>query len=335
MTHANRTSGKSVDRVVPVSQALTHRGVLASTWLADHINAAIHPYEVRLKAMPDGLKITGEELGVDLTHKILTALDELDYGSGHVDPAAAEAAIADVMKFALSHDLSFRLPGLPRPLRPLTLSQLSFMTSLLDPANKFVIGVGSTGTGKTHMAIAAGLNLLQQDAVKSVVITRPRVLAEGEVMTAALRAETEYDNQFVPIEDELRELLGHEEAQRLIKNRKVEITPLGRMRGRTFNDAFVYIDEAQNISVRMLRMALTRTGQRSRLVVTGDVAQIDLTGGEPSGLPHLLDLLKASDLAVVHHFQRQEIIRSDLVCELEALYESAEAQDEPDKRTAA
>ncbi len=149
------------------------------------------------------------------------------------------------------------------------------------------------------------------------------MILEGEVITESIRAETSDDFQLRPIEDELHALLGPAEVRRLKEREQLEILPLGRMRGRTFNDAFIVIDEAQNMTVRKMRMALSRLGLGSRMVVTGDPTQIDLHEEEPSGLPHLINMIADTDIALVHEFQGAHIIRSDVVARLEALYERA------------
>jgi phosphate starvation-inducible PhoH-like protein len=170
------------------------------------------------------------------------------------------------------------------------------------------------------MAIAAGLNHVAESRFKSLVITRPHVRLEGEVMTPERRADITYDEQLTPIEDELHALIGREDTQRRIDQGLIEIMPLGRMRGRTFNETFVVVDEAQNMTVRQMRMAVTRLGRGSCMVVTGDPVQNDLPGDEPSGLTHLLGMIAGTDLAVVHQFQNIEIIRNHLVASLETLY---------------
>jgi phosphate starvation-inducible PhoH-like protein len=157
-------------------------------------------------------------------------------------------------------------------------------------------------------------------------------MMEGEVMTPALRAETGPDEQLTAIEDALHDLIGHEALKRLAGSGQIEITPLGRMRGRTFNDSFIIVDEAHNMTVRKMRMVVTRIGQDSRMVITGDPAQVDLPGDEPSGLAHLLGLIKGTDLALVHEFTRRQIIRNDLVARLETLYAG---EDAPGLRAAA
>lgn len=157
--------------------------------------------------------------------------------------------------------------------------------------------------------------------VKHIVITRPHVVMEGEVITQATRKEMDQDDQFDFFEDILRDLIGYQEFTRLIEQRMLELTPLGHMRGRTFNDSFIIVDEAQNMTIRKMRMAVTRIGQGSRMVVTGNPDHVDLRGGETSGLSHLLRLLQGTDVASVHHFEKNQIIRTNIVARLEELYE--------------
>lgn len=163
----------------------------------------------------------------------------------------------------------------------MSLSQAAFMNAMLSGHRSLIFGVGPTGTGKTHLAIAAGLNQVAESRFKTLVITRPRVRLEGEIMTPELHAETAYNEQLTPIEDELYALIGRADTRRQIDQGLIEIMPLGRMRGRTFNETFVVVDEAQNMTVRKMRMAVTRLGRGSRMVVTGDPVQNDLPGDGP------------------------------------------------------
>jgi len=239
---------------------------------------------------------------------------------GRVDEALIRDTVATVVKNALKHELSYSLAGLRGALHPMSLSQTAFMSTMLSGHRSLIFGVGPTGTGKTHLAIAAGLNQVAESQFKKLVITRPRVRLEGEIMTPELRAETTYSEQLTPIEDELHALIGRADTRRRIEQGLIEIMPLGRMRGRTFNETFIVVDEAQNMTVRNMRMAVTRLGRGSRMVVTGDPVQNDLPSGETSGLTHLLGMIAGTDLALVHQFQNVEIIRNDLVARIETLY---------------
>lgn len=289
------------------------------------IEQAVRPFRVQFAPRSDGMGVSGDKIGVTLAAAILEKIAEtLRSGGSH--EGLIEEAIASVVGHALKFDLAYRLKGINQAVRPMSLSQVGFMNTLLFSERSLIFGIGPTGTGKTHLAIAAGLSLLAEGRVKSLVLTRPRIMLEGETMTAALRAETAYDEQLTPIDDELRHLIGHEEIRQLTERGLIEIMPLGRMRGRTFNDCFIVVDEAQNMTVAKMRMAVTRMGRNSRMVVTGDPAQIDLFGDEASGLTHLLQLIAGTDLAAIHHFETYQIIRDPLVARLETLYSEAGAE---------
>ncbi|MDO8799821.1 PhoH family protein [Phenylobacterium sp.] len=315
----------TASKVVSLPPQLVERLLSGQGASIRRIEQALRPYSVRVSPRPDALALAGEEIAVTLAAAILEKIAELLRSEGGHE-GLVEEAIAAAIGHALKFDLAYRLKGISQAVRPMSLSQVGFMNTLLHSDRSLIFGVGPTGTGKTHLAIAAGLSLLAEGRIKHLVMTRPRVMLEGEVMTAALRAETAYDEQLIPIEDELRQLIGHDEIQQLTERGMIEVMPLGRMRGRTFNDSMLLVDEAQNMTVSKMRMAATRIGRNGRLVVTGDPAQVDLTGGEEvSGLTHLLKLVTGTDLAAVHRFETYQIIRNPVVARLEALYSQAAA----------
>lgn len=287
---------------------------------ARSLEAAVQPFRLHLAGASGGVALTGDPVAIGLGRQMLEQMTGILHGGARIDEIEVRRIAAATVETALKHDLAFRLSGLRLPVRPMSLSQVAFLNAMLFSQQSLIFGLGPTGTGKTHLAIVAGLALVADEKFKSLVITRPHVLMEGEVMTPSLRAETIYDEQFAPIEDELRELISPEEIRRLTDQGRIEIAPLGRMRGRTFNESFIIVDEAQNLSVKKMRMAVTRLGRGSRMVITGDMAQTDLPQGEASGLPHLLNLISGTDLALVHQFSLSQIIRNDLVARLEALY---------------
>jgi phosphate starvation-inducible PhoH-like protein len=284
------------------------------------IERAVRPYFLQIIPQAGAVRLAGDEVAVALAAKMMEPIGAALRATGRADEALIRDTAASVIQTALRHELSYNLVGLRGALRPMSLSQTAFMNAMLSGHRSLIFGVGPTGTGKTHMAIAAGLNQVAESRFKSLVITRPRVRLEGEIMTPELRAETTYNEQLTPIEDELHALIGRADTRLRIEQGLIEIVPLGRMRGRTFNETFVVVDEAQNMTVRQMRMAVTRLGRRSCMVVTGDPVQNDLPSGETSGLTHLLGMIAGTDLAVVHQFQNIEIIRNDLVARLETLY---------------
>jgi len=286
------------------------------------IERALRPYRLQVTPGPAGVRIAGDGVAVTLAHEMLDRIARTLAAGAHLDEALVATTARTVVDNALRHDLAFRLTGLRHPVRPLSLSQVAFLDTLLYSGRPLIFGVGPTGTGKTHLAVAAGLTLVAEERFKSLVITRPHERLAGEIITPEVRAETAADDQLTPITDVLRDLVGHDEIKRLMEGGMLDIVPLGRLRGRTFNDSFVIIDDAHNMSVRKMRMAVTRIGRNARMVVTGDPSQSELPSDEPSGLAHLLGLLAPTDLALVHRFNSREIVRNDLVARIEALYEN-------------
>lgn len=320
-------SPKPRSRTIKLSDRAADRLRVNSGGFVEWAKGALHPFTFTLHGGLDGTEVHGDDIAVVIVAETAERVGGEGAESGRVDPAIYQQVFAHIVDDALKHDLAFRLKGLVRPVRPMSLSQVSFMHSLLNRDMDFVIGLGPTGTGKTHLAIAAALNQLAEEKVKHIVVTKPHVLMEGEVVTAETRQEVQYDEQFIAFEDAFHDLVGHDEFKRLCTTRRLEITPLGRMRGRTFNDSFIIVDEAQNMTVRKMRMALTRMGQDSRLVVSGDASQSDLPSGETSGLLHLLNLIKGSDLAKIHQFEGRQIIRNPIVARLESLYGDGDVEE--------
>jgi len=297
-----------------------------------NIQSAVRPFRAAISPIAGGIRVAGDEIAVSLIVEMMRRIAEAARAGHAINEPMVTAVAESTVQDALKHELAFRLNGIHSAVRPMSLSQVAFMNAMLFSDRPLIFGVGPTGTGKTHLAIAAGLNLIADKHFKSMVVTRPRGMLEGDIMTAALRAETVYDEQLTPIEDALRDLIGRDETRRQIEHGLLEITPLGRMRGRSFNDCFILTDEAQNMGKKMMRMALTRLGRNSRMVVTGDPAQVALAGDEPSGLPHILKHIAGSEIALVHQFQNHQIIRNPTVARIEAIYS---AEDDPEIRAAA
>lgn len=281
---------------------------------------AVSPFRIQISPHAGGVRLVGDGVAVKLVAEMLLQIGEALAAGSPVGDDTIEATISRVVQAALKHELAYRLNGLPHALRPMSLSQVAFMNALRSAERPLIFGVGPAGTGKTHLAVAAGLNQVAEKRFKSLIVTRPRVLLEGEIMTPALRAETQYDEQLTLIEDVLHDLLGPDEIKRQTDHGLIQVMPLGRMRGRTFNESFILVDEAQNMTVRKMRMVLTRLGRASNMVITGDPSQTDLPGDEPSGLAHILGLISETNLALIYRFQNQQIIRNDLVARIEALY---------------
>ena len=292
--------------------------------LLKSLEDTVRPFRFTVARVSDGAELSGDRVAVMFAAAVLEHIAAYNQQSQSLDLTTIDDAIATISETMLKREFAFRFEGMFSPVRPASFAQIAFMKLLLAKDEKLLFGIGPTGTGKTHLAIAAGINMLAEERINHLVITRPHVLLEGEVVTAATRQETQYDEQFKAIEDALEALIGYDTFDRLAQRHKIEITPLGQLRGRTFNKALVIVDDAQNLTKRKMRMVVTRLGQGSRMVLTGDPSQVDLRSDEPSGLPHILNLVQGTDLAAVFKFERSEIIRNPIVARLENLYAQEE-----------
>lgn len=311
---------KSV-RKTKLPRHLRDRILADSDSLASSIRAALSPYSFEITAARDGIQIDGCHVALTVLDRIFSRLTAADVEAGGLDRSSISSAIELGISDALRRELEMRLSGLPRVVHPKSLSQVAFMQTFLATNARLIFGIGPTGTGKTFTAIAAALAQLESGHFKRIIITRPHTVMDGEVVTAATRNDLDYDEQFEYLEDVLIELEGYDRFHHLVEKRQVELMPLGHLRGRTFNDSFIIIDDAQNMSVRRLRMAVTRMGYGSRMVITGDPSNVDMLGDEPSGLGHLLEMLIGTDIATVHRFEKSQIIRDKIVARIEDLYD--------------
>jgi phosphate starvation-inducible PhoH-like protein len=189
-------------------------------------------------------------------------------------------------------------------------------------------GIGPAGTGKTYLAVAAAVEALARDAVRRIVLVRPAVEAGERLGFLPGDLTQKVDPYLRPMYDALYEMMGFDKVGRLIERHVIEIAPLAFMRGRTLNESFVILDEAQNTTPEQMKMFLTRIGFGSRAVVTGDVTQTDLPRGKESGLKQVGRILgNVPDIAFIH-FTAEDVVRHPLVQKIVAAYAREEAEDE-------
>jgi phosphate starvation-inducible PhoH-like protein len=182
-------------------------------------------------------------------------------------------------------------------------------------------GIGPAGTGKTYLAVAAGVEALDRDEVRRIVLVRPAVEAGERLGFLPGDMSQKVDPYLRPMYDALYEMMGFERVGRLIDRHIIEVAPLAFMRGRTLNDAFVIMDEAQNTTIEQMKMFLTRIGFGSRAVVTGDVTQTDLPRGKQSGLRHVVDVLGGVEGISFVNFTARDVVRHPLVQRIVEAYE--------------
>ncbi|MGZ8136713.1 MAG: PhoH family protein [Methylococcaceae bacterium] len=182
-------------------------------------------------------------------------------------------------------------------------------------------GVGPAGTGKTYLAVACAIEALQTERVRKIILVRPAVEAGEKLGFLPGDMAQKVDPYLRPLYDALYEMLGFERVEKMIDRGIIEVAPLAFMRGRTLNDAFIILDEAQNTTVEQIKMFLTRVGFGSTAVVTGDVTQIDLPSEKMSGLRHVLEVLKDIDGISFTFFNARDVVRHPLVQRIVSAYE--------------
>ncbi|HEU0203124.1 MAG TPA: PhoH family protein [Burkholderiaceae bacterium] len=213
-----------------------------------------------------------------------------------------------------------------RDLHGRTPRQREYIEAIL--AHDISIAIGPAGTGKTYLAVACAVDALERDAVSRIVLTRPAVEAGERLGFLPGDLAQKVDPYLRPLYDALFDLLGFDKTQRLLERQTIEIAPLAYMRGRTLNQAFVILDEAQNTSPEQMKMFLTRIGFGSKAVITGDVTQIDLPRGQSSGLIEAQHILRAVRGISFTYFTSADVVRHPLVARIIDAYEAAESAAE-------
>ena len=208
-----------------------------------------------------------------------------------------------------------------RPIHPKTLGQKEYIASVLK--NTVTIGVGPAGTGKTYLAVAAAVQAFREKQVNRIILTRPAVEAGERLGFLPGDLQSKVDPYLRPLYDALFDMLGAETYQKYLERGNIEVAPLAYMRGRTLDDSFIILDEAQNTSREQMKMFLTRLGFGSKIVITGDVTQIDLPDRTRSGLVDALQVLKGVNGIAQCYFTEKDVVRHRLVQEIIKAYEAA------------
>ena len=208
-----------------------------------------------------------------------------------------------------------------RPVRPKTLGQKEYLKAI--QTHPITFGVGPAGTGKTYLAVAMAVKAFKSKDVERIILTRPAVEAGEKLGFLPGDLQNKVDPYLRPLYDGLYDMLGPETFQRLLEKQTIEVAPLAYMRGRTLDNAFIILDEAQNTSPEQMKMFLTRRGSGSKVVVTGDVTQIDLPDKSRSGLVDALAVLKNIDGIAQIRFSEKDVVRHRLVQEIVKAYDRA------------
>jgi phosphate starvation-inducible PhoH-like protein len=204
-------------------------------------------------------------------------------------------------------------------LAPKTINQRRYLEAI--ERNDLVFGIGPAGTGKTYLAVAMGISALLSKRVSRIILTRPAVEAGEKLGFLPGTLQEKVDPYLRPLYDALYDMLDTEKVEKLLERNTIEVAPIAFMRGRTLNDSFIILDEAQNSTAEQMKMVITRTGFNSKMVVNGDVTQIDLPQGKRSGLLEAVEVLKNVEGISFVQFDERDVVRHNLVQRIVKAYE--------------
>ncbi len=294
-----------------------------------HLRTIRRLFDVTITHREGQIRVTGEPERVEQTTRVLERLQQTLRRSGALSPldvaeAAAHEGVGDLAAKAVVRadvgDLQIKQTG--RKVQPRTDGQARYVEMIRT--HDLTIATGPAGTGKTYLAVATAVEALQAETIRRIVLVRPAVEAGENLgfLPGDLRAKL---NPYLrPLLDALNDMVDFDHARGLMEREIIEVVPLAYMRGRTLNDSFIILDEAQNTTVPQMKMFLTRMGQRSKMVISGDTSQLDLPKGVTSGLADALRRLQRIEGVGVMHLAKSDIVRHRLVQRIVEAYEKPE-----------
>jgi phosphate starvation-inducible PhoH-like protein len=277
----------------------------------------------------DHLEIEGGDLNVARAQRLLEEYVELVDNGVHIDGAELQAFLK-----ILAQDPTVTLKGLAEAGRPRTLGKKTITPKSLNQRlyvdaikrHDMVFGIGPSGTGKTYLAVAMAVDALLSRLVTRIILARPAVEAGERLGFLPGTLQEKVDPYLRPLYDALYDVLDPERTERMIEKGTIEIAPIAFMRGRTLNDAFVILDEAQNTTSEQMKMFLTRLGFNSKAVITGDITQVDLPEGRRSGLMEAVDVVRRVLGISFVYFTERDVVRHQLVQRIIRAYEEFDLQ---------
>ena len=285
--------------------------------------------DVQIVRRGNVLAVIGETDSATRAAEVLSALyQRLESGksveAGDIDGAirlggAEEEGARDGDQMELFQGGAVEVKTRKKLVEPRTEAQRAYVRSLFT--NELAFGIGPAGTGKTYLAVAVGVNMFIQGHVDKIILSRPAVEAGEKLGFLPGAMEDKVDPYMQPLYDALNDFLPGKQLARLREEKVIEIAPLAFMRGRTLANAFVVLDEAQNATSMQMKMFLTRLGEGSRMVITGDRTQVDLPRGQVSGLSDAERLLKGIDRIAFNYFTSADVVRHPLVARIIEAYE--------------
>jgi len=329
------TMGKMIERIVNADRVEDLIAVFGS--FDENIRRIEESLNVAIVNRGTDLKISGEEETVDKASRTLEEQLSLASKGEVIDEQRVRYLITlvregnDAQVAQMAKDVVC-ITAKGKPIKAKTMGQQSYMKAISK--HTVTIGVGPAGTGKTYLAVAAAVAAFRDRTVNRIVLTRPAVEAGERLGFLPGDLQNKVDPYLRPLYDALYDMLGAETFQKYQERGSIEVAPLAYMRGRTLDDSFIILDEAQNTTCEQMKMFLTRLGFGSKVVITGDVTQIDLPGDKKSGLKDAIRVLDGVKDIAICHLTSADVVRHALVQEIINAYERASHKELKNKSVA-
>ncbi len=284
-------------------------------------------FQVKIMARDGEITISGEEEGVEKAERLIDQLLGILERDAVLTEQQVKYAIDTVqsgsnVNLSSLNDEVVCVTARGKQIKAKTIGQKKYIKAMKD--NLIVFGIGPAGTGKTYLAVAEAVAEYKAKKVTRIILTRPAVEAGERLGFLPGDLQSKVDPYLRPLYDALYEMLGVETYNNLKEKGVIEVVPLAYMRGRTLDDAFIILDEAQNTTPEQMKMFLTRMGFQSKIVVTGDITQIDLPMGKMSGLKKVQHILKGIQGIEFHYFSEKDVVRHSLVQKIIKAYDRYE-----------
>lgn len=292
--------------------------------LDENINRIQREYDVVIVSRGDCIKIIGDEKNAESAAKALEALLKINSSGQQLTEQTVRYVTSMVADGAeqqleeLSGD-GVCVTSSGKIVRPRTVGQKKYLDAIKN--NTIVLGIGPAGTGKTYLAVAMAVKAFRSRQIKKIILTRPAVEAGEKLGFLPGDLQDKVDPYLRPLYDALFDMFGAESFAKYMEKGIIEVAPLAYMRGRTLDEAFIILDEAQNTTSEQIKMFLTRLGNESRMVITGDITQIDLPDSKKSGLVEAVKVLRGIDDIEIHRFTEKDVVRHKLVQDIIKAYE--------------
>lgn len=283
--------------------------------------------DVKLNISEEGILISGSDINIESVGKLIESLDTHTLSGNEVTDQDLDYLLSNLEKIKQDNiskikDYVICYNSKGKPLKPKTVNQRNYVEMINK--NDIVFGIGPAGTGKTYLAMAMAINAFRNNEVDRIILTRPAVEAGESLGFLPGDLQEKIDPYLRPIYDAMFDILGYENFEKFKDRGLIEVAPLAYMRGRTLDNAYIILDEAQNTTNEQMKMFLTRIGYGSKAIVTGDITQVDLPRGKKSGLLVATNILRNIKGISFLEFKKTDVVRHPLVQKIIGAYEKLE-----------